>query len=506
MLRFSNLAFIAVGLLVTEASASSDVFLDEFDDIRILHAVDDAQEVKESRQELQELGKRLLKLDRVALSSLLGKPAEKSAKTYAMPVGETRNICIPGIRKAGDNRPDEDFVSFHSVGDFAAVEAYYSRFNQDGDTPFAVRIYLKVNKAFPKLTKDNLDQRLAWDQGQFRKLVEHIGKMADRLGQAAEGPKVIAEGEWSKPVDDNRGYAVRGRLVLCEKFAGDDLREVAVYVELQDASKAIGQGMQLFCEMGKSDLGPEYKGGLQCEMHDKDKRLVNHTDYSFGGATPRSEWVRLPGDATMRLRASPFGVRRAKAMSITPHLGKLWVIEDGDPNEYFLSGTFTVAPADDGIEKNGVHIWRGAIVLPTVRIKNNAADEPRFPELPESSVKLIETLKASGDRYTINRPRLNYVRETDLPYLVGLLDSKEPCAFVDLSISSIRYPGKSTVGHEAAYLIDGFWKRSYPTGLTSQQYKPNIEEIKLWYGTWSHLKKLAEPDGAANGSQPIRKE
>src|SRR5207344_1757944 len=65
------------------------------------------------------------------------------------------------------------------------------------------------------------------------------------FGRAAEGPKTIAVGEWSKPVDDNRGYAVRGRLVLCENRAGSDLREVAVYVELQDASEAIGMGMQL---------------------------------------------------------------------------------------------------------------------------------------------------------------------------------------------------------------------------------------------------------------------
>ena len=134
-----------------------------------------------------------------------------------------------------------------------------------------------------------------------------------------------------------------------------------------------------------------------------------------------------------------------------------------------------------------------------------ATDKPSFPELPESPAKLIEILKTSGDRHTIIVPRLNYVKESDLPYLVGLLDSKEPCALVDLSMSSIYYPGKSTIGHEAAYLIEGFWKRFYPTELTSQQYKPDIEYIKIWYRMWSHLKKLSE-DGPPNGSQPIRSE
>jgi len=190
------------------------------------------------------------------------------------------------------------------------------------------------------------------------------------LGHAAEGPKVIAAGEWSKPVDDNRGYAVRGRLVLCENRAGTDRREVAVYVELQDASEARGSGMQLYCEMGKTDFRPEYKNGLQCEMRDKDKKLVSSTGYPFGGGAPKAEWVKLPCDATIRLRATPFGLRRANAMAISPELNKLWVIGDDDPNEFFLSGTFTIAPANDRIEMDGGHIWRGAIALPAVRIKN----------------------------------------------------------------------------------------------------------------------------------------
>ena len=64
---------------------------------------------------------------------------------------------------------------------------------------------------------------------------------------------------------------------------------------------------------------------------------------------------------------------------------------------------------------------------------------------------------------------MDFVKESDLPYLVSLLDSKEPCKFVDMALSSIYYSGKSTVGHEAAYLIEGFWKRYYPTDLTSQR-------------------------------------
>jgi hypothetical protein len=189
-------------------------------------------------------------------------------------------------------------------------------------------------------------------------------------GEAAEAPKVIASGEWSKPVADRRGLAVRGRLVLCEKLVGEDRREVAVYVELQDATESVGASMRLFCDLGRSDFRPEYKGGLECELRGKDNRPVSLTPFAFSGAVPKSEWVTLPSDGTIRLRASPFGIHRPKARAISPHLGKLWVIDDDDPNEYSLSGTFTVEPTKDRIPPGDDHVWRGTIVLPPVRITN----------------------------------------------------------------------------------------------------------------------------------------
>jgi hypothetical protein len=190
------------------------------------------------------------------------------------------------------------------------------------------------------------------------------------IGQAADPPKVIAEGDWSKPVADTRGFAVRGRLVLCEKPRSDDRREVGVYVELQDARESIGNSMRIFCDFGKTDFRPEYKGGLQCKLQDKGKKPVKATSYPFSGAVAASEWVTLPTDATIRLRAGPFGIHQAKAMAISPQLGQLWVIGNDDPNEYFLSGTFTVDPDAGRKSIEDPHIWRGTIDLPAVRIVN----------------------------------------------------------------------------------------------------------------------------------------
>jgi hypothetical protein len=197
------------------------------------------------------------------------------------------------------------------------------------------------------------------------------GANSDADAKAAKWPRILAAGEWSAPVADTRGYALRGRLVLGEKRPQDDLREVVVYVDLQDVSDFVGHGMQLYCDLGRIGSRPGRPSGLHCELRDKEQRLIEPKSYPFGGAVPKSEWIGLPCEATIRLRTSPFGVRRAKTLAITPVLNELWEINDDDSNEYLLSGSFTMAPADDRLEKDGQQIWRGTLTLPAVRIRND---------------------------------------------------------------------------------------------------------------------------------------
>ena len=191
-------------------------------------------------------------------------------------------------------------------------------------------------------------------------------------GPAYAQQRVIAEGEWSKPVADTRGYAVRGRLVISEKPRDDDRREVLVMIELQDARGSVGGSTRIFCDLGKTNFRPENKNGLVCQLQDKNKQPVPSTTFAFGGGTPASEWVTLPSDSTIRLRSTPFGIHRAKSIAISPHLGQLWEIADSDRNEYFLSGTFTSDPEEGRKSVEDPHIWRGTIDLPAVRIVNQA--------------------------------------------------------------------------------------------------------------------------------------
>jgi hypothetical protein len=75
-------------------------------------------------------------------------------------------------------------------------------------------------------------------------------------------------------------------------------------------------------------------------------------------------------DGTIRLRATPFGIHRPKALALSPHLGNLWIIENTNLNPYFLSGTFTISPPEEHTPPGAEHVWRGKIVLSAVRIVN----------------------------------------------------------------------------------------------------------------------------------------
>lgn len=188
---------------------------------------------------------------------------------------------------------------------------------------------------------------------------------SSEAGHAIEPAPVLVTGEWSEPVTDSRGFAVRGRLVIGEKWVGD-LRETPLYIELQDAGDSITEVKQLYCDLGKHDFRPEYSGGLRCELRDSDGQLVEYAFLSFSGAVPQSQWVSLPAEGQIRLRASPFGIRRAEGMAICPHLGQHWIISGNQ--EYALSGTFTIDPAAEVPTPSDGHVWRGTLVLPAVKL------------------------------------------------------------------------------------------------------------------------------------------
>jgi hypothetical protein len=77
-----------------------------------------------------------------------------------------------------------------------------------------------------------------------------------------------------------------------------------------------------------------------------------------------------------------------------------------------------------------------------------------------------------------------WVLESDLPGLIALLDSDEPVCYVHRAIDSVRLSSRSTVGKEAAHLIDAFRQGVYPPRGFSDP-----EEIRRWWKEYQHKKQ-----------------
>jgi hypothetical protein len=100
---------------------------------------------------------------------------------------------------------------------------------------------------------------------------------------------------------------------------------------------------------------------------------------------------------------------------------------------------------------------------------------------PAKLLELLTNGNFPGAVLTIGEPVRNWVQEKDLPRLILLLDSPVPCASV-MSTRSSFWPGVSTVGEQAAFMILGFRKGWYPPDLHSGRMPPDVKaEIRAWW-------------------------
>ena len=93
----------------------------------------------------------------------------------------------------------------------------------------------------------------------------------------------------------------------------------------------------------------------------------------------------------------------------------------------------------------------------------------------------LDHLKNRTGRLLILGAPEGWIKEDDLPELMNLIDSTEPCPSVRAACSSYIGTGTSTVGNEAAFLIEGYRKGRYPPGLNSTRPRPDIREIRSWW-------------------------
>jgi hypothetical protein len=106
-------------------------------------------------------------------------------------------------------------------------------------------------------------------------------------------------------------------------------------------------------------------------------------------------------------------------------------------------------------------------------------DPVRFLEM----LKVMNVSQSQCPTFTVMMPCSNWPRKEHIPALIELLDSNEPCANVNAAISSIYDCKPSTIGKEAAYLIEGYREGRYPPGLNSGRANIDKEELKHWWET-----------------------
>jgi hypothetical protein len=162
----------------------------------------------------------------VDIEAMFGKPRPKADRTFAMPVAQPRGFGMSGLRHV-DEKLNKDHKEFYLVGTFAALEIYYSL---DGVSPNVILLHFRVDDTFPRLTKDNLRERLRWEQERWQKLEAYYEKRLDRVSKKGApdrplvppqpGPNTVAVGaaqlrEWwddLERVDERRIYQIIDRL------------------------------------------------------------------------------------------------------------------------------------------------------------------------------------------------------------------------------------------------------------------------------------------------------
>jgi len=178
-----------------------------------------------------------------------------------------------------------------------------------------------------------------------------------------EKPKLLAESEWSKPVESHDRF-LRARWLLMEgrsrAYAGPG-NEVLLYVELENANGAWGEPLRVYFDAAK---------GLQFEVRDADGKLIPPSPTPGSGGDVGTGWITIPYDSTVRLRANPGWARPAEAalaLPLRPFQGQYWLFAEPPAKELFLSGKLTIAPpTDDTIEHRDD--WRGTLELPNTKL------------------------------------------------------------------------------------------------------------------------------------------
>jgi hypothetical protein len=173
----------------------------------------------------------------------------------------------------------------------------------------------------------------------------------------------IAVGDWSQIVGSTPpgDGSLRGRLLILEGYSPGyegKTPETLVYLELQNVS------------IYDTEVYYDFQKGLNCELRDSHNQPPPPTGSGGNGGHPSANWITLPKDSTIRLRASWYGYGMPKEEGLMIPLYRPIIVKAGNTNDYFLTGTFTVTPPTNHIHPPDHRIWQGTLSLPKMKISS----------------------------------------------------------------------------------------------------------------------------------------
>ena len=190
-------------------------------------------------------------------------------------------------------------------------------------------------------------------------------------GLTADGGRstnLLAVSGWSKPVTDPAGYTLRGRLLLFDTphyldNSGEWWGNAPVYVELQNLSPRTDKALAVYFAIGD---------GLEYELRDEHgkplPRIPRVWIVGFQNPRTRQNWVTVPFDGSVRLRADPVlgGFSpKPNGLDIELSTDDRWMVTPTN-SACFLSGNFS--PPVNHPTPPDSHVWQGKLELPAMRI------------------------------------------------------------------------------------------------------------------------------------------
>ncbi len=103
----------------------------------------------------------------------------------------------------------------------------------------------------------------------------------------------------------------------------------------------------------------------------------------------------------------------------------------------------------------------------------------------QGPIDLLEELKVTENWFTISGTHYDWLRDSDVRTLFHLVTSDESCAYT-VDVASSHLPsGRSTVGNEAAFLLEGYIFGYYPPQSTSANRLLSDAQLSRWFERWT---------------------